>query len=82
MGPSRERSKRSDLSARHWHNRYMAWQARERRQKEERDRLLTEQRRIFGGESGEEDDNGLCSNMMQYFVGLDFIMECDGRDGF
>ncbi|KAL8738788.1 MAG: hypothetical protein Q9181_000466 [Wetmoreana brouardii] len=80
-GLTRARTKRNDLAARHWHNRYMAWQARERRQREERDKLLADQRRIFGGESGEDDEDGLCSNMMEYFVGLDFIMETDGRQG-
>ncbi|KAL8838986.1 MAG: hypothetical protein Q9170_001916 [Blastenia crenularia] len=53
---------------------------RERRQREERDRLLAEQRRIFGGEAGEDDEHGLCSNMLDYFAGLDFITEADGRD--
>ena len=52
----------------------MAWQHRERRQREEREKLAAEQRRIFGGEKDEEDSHGLCSNMLQYFVGLDFIM--------
>ncbi|KAL8693426.1 MAG: hypothetical protein Q9218_001736 [Villophora microphyllina] len=80
ISPARGCLKRNDLSARHWHNRYMAWQTRERRQREERDRLLAEQRRIFGGESGEDDEDGLCSNMMEYFTGLDFIMEVDARD--
>lgn len=80
-GPKRSTPKRNDLSARLWHNRYLAWQTRERRQREERERLLAEQRRIFGGEAEEEgdDDEGLCSNMMEYFVGLDFIVGADGR---
>ncbi|KAL8810744.1 MAG: hypothetical protein Q9223_000085 [Gallowayella weberi] len=73
-------TKRNDLTARHWHNRYVAWQTRERRQREERDKLLAEQRRIFGGETGEDDDEGLCSNMMEYFVGLDFLIDMDGRE--
>lgn len=77
LEPPRRRIKRNDLSARHWHNRYTAWQTRQRRQQEEYERLLTEKRRIFGGESGEDDENGLCSNMMEYFSGLDFIMEAD-----
>ena len=68
------RPKRNDLTARHWHNRYIAWQARERRQREEKERLRQEQRRIFGGDSqdGEEED-GLCSKMMEYFGGLDYL---------
>lgn len=80
MGPSRGSTKRNELSARHWHNRYLAWQTRERRQREEREKLLAEQTRIFGGEQGEDDADGLCSNMLEYFVGLDFIMEPDGRE--
>ena len=62
-----------DVAARHWHNRYMAWQVRERKQKEEQDKLEVEQRRIFGGDPGEGDDEGLCSRMLEYFGGLDFI---------
>ena len=80
MGPwfLRGVSKRNDLSARHWHNRYVLWRARERKQREEAEKLLAERKRIFGGENEEEDNDGLCSNMMEYFVGLDFIMESDG----
>ncbi|CAL8574292.1 hypothetical protein XPA_000257 [Xanthoria parietina] len=37
-------------------------------------------KRIFGGEIDEEDTDGLCSNMMGYFVGLDFIMESEGQE--
>lgn len=64
-----------DLSARHWHNRFLAWQSRERKQGEERERLLKEQKRIFGGDSqdGDGDDDGLCTKMMDYFVGLDYL---------
>lgn len=73
--------KRNDLSARHWHNRYTAWQTRERRQREEREALLAEQKRIFGGETEEDvDEDGLCSNMLEYFIGLDFIMQTEGGD--
>ncbi|MCJ1482906.1 hypothetical protein MMC06_003072 [Schaereria dolodes] len=65
---------RTDLTVRHWHNRYLAWQSRERGQREERAKLEAERRRIFGGEEGdEEDDEGLCGAMMEYFGGLDFI---------
>jgi len=67
-------SRRGGVSARHWHNRYMAWQVRERRQREEREKLEAEKRRIFGGEvEGGEDEEGLCLKMMEYFGGLDFI---------
>ncbi|KAL8747835.1 MAG: hypothetical protein Q9190_000335 [Brigantiaea leucoxantha] len=67
--------RKNDLSARHWHNRYVAWQNRERRQAEERKKLAAERQRIFGGDSDEGDEDGLCSNMMRYFVALDFIEE-------
>ncbi|KAL2053226.1 hypothetical protein ABVK25_006551 [Lepraria finkii] len=64
----------NDVSARHWHNRYLAWQARERKQKEERERLEEEQRRIFGGDGLDAaDDEGLCGRMMDYFTGLDYL---------
>ena len=68
------RPRRADMSARHWHNTYLTWQARERKQKEERERLQQEQRRIFGGDSQDgEDEDGLCSRMMEYFGGLDYL---------
>ena len=69
--------RRNTLSARHWHNRYIAWQAREKKQKEEHDRLEAERRRLFGGDSQDGDDaDGLCTKMMDYFVGLDYLKEC------
>jgi len=62
------------LSARHWHNRYLAWQARERKQREERERLKAEQKRIFGGDSQDGDDeDGLCCRMMDFFVAMDYL---------
>ena len=74
--------RRNDITARHWHNRYIAWQVRERRQKEEQERLKQEQRRIFGGDSqdGGEDADSLCSSMMAFFDGLDYLRE-DGLPG-
>ncbi|MCJ1247122.1 hypothetical protein MMC30_004333 [Trapelia coarctata] len=64
----------SGVAARHWHNRYLAWQTRERRQREERAALEAEKKRIFGEASGEDEgDEGLCERMMEYFWGLDFI---------
>ena len=64
--------------ARHWHNKYIAWQARDRRQREERAKLEAEKRRIFGGdesdnERGTGEDDILCEKMLEYFGGLDFI---------
>ena len=66
---------RNNASARHWHNRYMAWQARERRQREEKASLEAEKKRIFGDADDDSngDDEELCKRMMEYFVGLDFI---------
>lgn len=66
-------SRCGDISARHWHNRYMAWQNREKRQREERKKLMEERKRIFGGESDENDEDDICSKMMEYFNGLDYI---------
>lgn len=66
-------SRRSSLAARHWHNRYLAWQVRERRQKDEREKLEAEKRRIFGGNGDDGEDDGLCVKMLEYFGGLDFI---------
>ena len=67
-------ARRNDLSARHWHNRYIAWQARERKQMIERDRLREEQKRIFGGDSQDgEDEDGLCGKMMDFFVAMDYL---------
>lgn len=71
------RPRRNDLSAKHWHNRYLAWQVRERRQSEERAKLAAEKKRIFGGDFTEEgeEDRWLGERMMEYFGGLDFIIE-------
>ena len=71
--PSHPPGRRTSLSLRHWHNRYMAWQVRERRQKDEREKLEAEKRRIFGGNEDEGEDDGLCVKMLEYFGGLDFI---------
>ena len=66
--------RRSDLSAKHWHNRYLAWQSREKRQKEECEKLKEDRKRIFGGDDGNDaDDDGLCVRMMDYFVRLDYL---------
>lgn len=77
-GSKQANAHRTELSAQHWHSRYIAWQRHDRRQREEPERLLAEQRRIFGGEMEEGDEDGLCSNMMAYFIGLDFIMQAEG----
>ena len=52
----------------------MAWQARERKQKEEKERLIRERRRIFGGNSQDsEEADDLCVRMMDFFAGLDYL---------
>ena len=64
----------NNLSAKHWHNRYIAWQNRDRKQREERERLKEEQRRIFGGDSQDgDDDEGLCGRMLDFFVAMDYL---------
>jgi hypothetical protein len=64
----------NNISARAWHNRYMAWQTRDRRQREEKSTFEAERNRIFGEFEGEgEDEEGLCVKMLDYFGGLDFI---------
>jgi len=67
--------RQNTLSTRHWHNRYNAWQVRERRQREESEKLEAEKRRIFGDGSGDGEDEVLCVKMLEYFGGLDFIEE-------
>ncbi len=49
----------------------MAWQLRDKQYREEKARIEAEQRRICGGEAG--DDVGLCYRMMEYFTSLDYI---------
>lgn len=73
-------ARRNDLSAKHWHNRYLAWQVRVRKQKEESERLKEERKRIFGGDGNEAEDDGLCSRMMDYFVRLDYLEKWGGHD--
>ena len=72
--PTARHLQRNDLSAKHWHNRYLAWQTRDREQKDECQRLKDERKRIFGGDGNEGgEDDGLCSRMMDYFVRLDYL---------
>lgn len=59
------------INARHWHNRYIAWQNRESAQRREASHIEAEQLKIFGGEPG--DDTGLCSKMMEAFEGMDWV---------
>ena len=64
-------AKLTDLSARHWQNRYMSWQKREKAQKVEAMNMEAEQYRLFGGEPG--DDLTLCYKMLEYFDSMDYI---------
>lgn len=61
------------VAARHWQNRYTAWQNRELAQRKEAAKIEEEQIKIFGGEPGEADDAGLCGKMMQVFEGMEWI---------
>lgn len=62
------------VSAKLWHNRYNAWQVREKKQREERESLKQDQRRIFGGDSQDGDDeDALCKNMLDFFVAMDYL---------
>ena len=63
----------SDLCAKYWHNRYQAWQARLGPQKAEWERLKEKRRRIFGGDIDDDEDDGLCIKMMDYFMRLDYL---------
>ncbi len=67
-------SRLTELTAQHWHNRYISWQNRERQQRQEQNaaaKLEADQCRLFGGEPG--DDVSLCYKMLEYFGGLDYI---------
>lgn len=74
--PPNSRQRSNDVTARHWHNRFIAWKARERRQKEEEKKLEEDRKRIFGGEGDESDEDGwLCGLMMEVFDGLDYMVD-------
>jgi hypothetical protein len=63
----------NSVTARHWHNRYTAWQNRESAQRREANKIEAERIKLFGGEPGERDDAGLCYKMMQVFEEMEFI---------
>jgi len=65
----------TQVSPQQWENRYIAWQSRDRQLKEQAAKLEAEQIKLFGGVPG--DDVGLCSKMLEYFGGLDFIDSVD-----
>ncbi|KAL4934383.1 uncharacterized protein BDV17DRAFT_6273 [Aspergillus undulatus] len=55
------------------HYRALAWQDREHLLESKAAIMETEQYRLFGGEPG--DDVGLCYRMLEYFGGLDYILQ-------
>ncbi|KAI9814207.1 MAG: hypothetical protein M1827_003373 [Pycnora praestabilis] len=59
-----------NLPARHWHNRYAEWQQRKEAETKRKNELELErqQRRVFGGEDGDEGE--LCLPMLMVVVGL------------
>jgi len=63
------------LSSRHWHNRYIAWQARNSRDFEEKQNAAADRQRIFGTVDGQEDGDadGLEEKMLHYFRGLEWL---------
>lgn len=62
----------SSLQARHWRQRYVQWQDRQREREgghhKEAETLEAEQQRVFGGEVG--DEVSLCYPMLMVVVGL------------
>lgn len=61
----------SSINAKHWHNRYLAWQKREIAQRQEAAQIEAEQLKLFGGEPG--DDTGLCHRMLEAFEGMEWV---------
>ena len=66
-------SSTNTIAARHWHNRYIAWQNRDNAQRREATKIEAEQIKLFGGEPGEHDEAGLCYKMMELFEGMEWI---------
>ena len=80
LGPSSaDHSESKDPDAKdvqqYWHHRYQARQPRESKPRKAWGRLQEERNRIFGGDSNDGEDDGLCSEMMDYFVRLDYLSE-------
>jgi hypothetical protein len=69
--PSILRNPNPSIASRHWHNRYTAWQNRDKAQKREAANIEAEQFKLFGGLPG--DDIGLCYKMLEVFEGMDWI---------
>ena len=71
--PNARNSRRADVSAICWQNPYQSWQAREKKEKVEWERMKEERKRIFGGDGSDGEDDGLCWRMMDFFVRLDYL---------
>ena len=69
--PNARNPRRGDVSALSWHNPYQ--QAREKKEKVEWEIMKEERKRIFGGDGSEEEDDGLCWRMMDFFVRLEYL---------
>lgn len=69
--PATLRNPNASIASRHWHNRYTAWQNRDKAQRKEAVNIEAEQIKLFGGEPG--DDIGLCYKMMEVFEGMEWI---------
>ncbi|OAL38911.1 hypothetical protein AYO20_01662 [Fonsecaea nubica] len=63
------------VASRHWYNRYVAWQSRDKVQRREAAKIEAEQIKVFGGYPG--DDVGLCYRMMEVFEGMNWIDTLD-----
>ena len=73
--PTQRSPGQNDVSTRPWYNRHLAGQARENKQLQEQERLNKERRRLFGGDSDDAEDDGLCFRMMDYFAQLEYLKE-------
>ncbi|RJE17046.1 hypothetical protein PHISCL_10617, partial [Aspergillus sclerotialis] len=69
------RTANPSVASRHWYNRYVAWQTREKAQSREAATIEAEQIKLFGGYPG--DDVGLCYKMMEIFEGMNWIDTLD-----
>ncbi|KIW53915.1 hypothetical protein PV05_06323 [Exophiala xenobiotica] len=73
--PPMLRNPSTTVTAKHWQNRYVAWQNRDMAQIREAVKLEAEQIKLFGGEPG--DDVGLCYKMMELFERMNWIDTLD-----
>jgi hypothetical protein len=61
----------SSIMSKNWHNRYIAWQNRDKAQRKEAAKIEAEQIKLFGGVPG--DDITLCYKMMEVFEGMRWV---------